>query len=407
MSFTTMGLSAPVMRAVSESGYNSPTEIQRSAVPIALKGLDIIGCAPTGTGKTAAFVLPILERLGQGSAQQKYGRVPRALVLTPTRELAQQIEDAILVYGKFTRVRPVSIYGGVNIAGQLRALKLGADIIVATPGRLLDHIQRRSITLTGIEVLVLDEADRMLDMGFINDVRAIIGRLPVERQTMLFSATITDEVRGLVHRFQKNPHRIDIGRPLEPIQTVTQQFFAVSQPVKTDLLIHILKNETATSVLVFSRTKHGADRIARRLDRSGVRTAAIHSARSQSQRQRALEGFKQRRYRVLVATDIAARGIDIEGISHVVNFDTPAFAQDYIHRIGRTGRAEATGTAFTFVSHEEKKYLRGIEYATGKRFGLERYPGFSDPDAPQDEKTCAPKRPVRFERRYSRKIRFF
>jgi ATP-dependent RNA helicase RhlE len=379
MSFSTFGLSPAAMQGVSSSGYNIPTEIQRKAIPLALEGKDIIGCAPTGTGKTAAFVLPMLTRLEQSPMCGQSGRFPRALILTPTRELAQQIEDAIRTYGKYTGIRPVSIYGGSGMGGQLSQLRQGVDIVVATPGRLLDHMQRGSIVLSRIEILVLDEADRMYDMGFIDAVRSIIAKVPARRQTLLFSATISQEVRSLVAGIQKNPHLIEIGEPFTPVKTVEQHFYYIPQQSKMDLLLHVLGRGAIETMLVFSRTKRGADKIARRLSQKGISSAAIHSNRSQSQRREALEGFKQRRHKVLVATDLAARGIDVSGISHVVNYDTPVFAEDYIHRIGRTGRAEAKGAALTFVSSDEEKYVKRIEYLIGKRFEMKEYPGFAYP----------------------------
>ena len=379
MGFSKVGLSEAIMQAVSATGYRTPTEIQQKAIPLAIAGRDILGCAPTGTGKTAAFVLPILHCLEEQPAQGRRGRYPRALILTPTRELAQQIEDAIFTYGKFSTVEPVSIYGGVDINRQLRILKHGADIVVATPGRLLDHMERGSIDLSGIEILVLDEADRMFDMGFIQAVRKIISHVPHDRQTLLFSATMSREVRSLVEGIQKDPHFIEIGEPFKPVDTVTQQFYSIPQKSKTDLLVQILKSEDVETMLIFSRTKHGADKIARQLDRHGIKASVIHSNRSQSQRQHSLDGFKQRHFKVLVATDIAARGIDVDGISHVLNFDTPAFPEDYIHRIGRTGRAEMKGIAVTFVSDDEAKYLKRIEQLTGKKFIPVRYPGFAYP----------------------------
>jgi ATP-dependent RNA helicase RhlE len=406
MSFSAIGLSAEVMQGVAKSGYTSPTEIQRKAIPLAIAGKDIIGCAPTGTGKTAAFVLPILDRLQHNTLGQR-PRFPRALILTPTRELAQQIDDSIRTYGKFTGFRSLSVYGGVGIGGQLSCLRQGVDIVVATPGRLLDHLERNSIDLSHIEFLVLDEADRMFDMGFINAVRAIIAKIPKERQTMLFSATMSREVRDLVAGIQKNPQFIEIGEPFSPVATVEQHFFCVSQHTKTDLLVHILDKEKIETMLVFSRTKHGADKIAKRLAQCGIKSAAIHSNRSQSQRHQALEGFKRREYKVLVATDLAARGIDVEGISHVVNYDTPVFSEDYIHRIGRTGRAEATGIAFTFVSNDEEKYFKRIEYLTNKRFELKEYPGFAYPD--EHRSVSVVKQVVPFFKRkktYFRKPRF-
>jgi ATP-dependent RNA helicase RhlE len=391
MSFSKFGLSDAVLQGLSASGYSRPTEIQQKAIPLLLAGKDIIGCAPTGTGKTAAFVLPILHSLGKSNRHALHGHFPRVLILTPTRELAAQIEEAIRSYGTHCVCKPVSIYGGVDINRQIRSLRNGVDIVVATPGRLIDHMERRSIDLSHIEILVLDEADRMFDMGFINAVRKIIACVPRERQTLLFSATMSREVRSLVANIQRTPHLIEIGEPSSPVTTVEQKVYRVSQPTKTGFLVHLLKNEAIESMLVFSRTKHGADKIARQLERSGIKTAVIHSNRSQSQRQKTLEGFKHRCFKVLVATDVAARGIDVKDISHVVNYDTPRFPEDYIHRIGRTGRAEKKGIAFTFVSRDEEKYLRRIELMIGKRFEISGYPGFAcdEPPAPAIVTECA------------------
>ncbi len=377
MSFSTIGLSDSVMQGVSASGYSSPTEIQKKAIPLALSGNDIIGCAPTGTGKTAAFVLPILNKLESSPVQTH--RAPRVLILTPTRELAQQIEDAICTYGKFTQFRAVSIYGGVDIKKQFKSLKNGVDIIVATPGRLLDHLERRSVNLSCVETLVLDEADRMYDMGFIKAVRAIIACVPKKRQTMLFSATMSHEIRSLVAAIQNNPSVVTVGTTSTPAQTVTQHFYCVPQPSKLSLLLHVLSNEETGPMLVFSRTKHGADKISRKLQSNGYASTTIHSNRSQSQRMHALDGFKRGQYKVLVATDLAARGIDVDGITHVVNYDTPAFAEDYVHRIGRTGRAEAKGISLTFVSSDEQSYVTKIERLIGKRLEVKQYPGFTTP----------------------------
>ena len=404
MNFSTMGLSEPILKAVHASGYSSPTEIQSAAIPSALKGQDILGCAPTGTGKTAAFVLPILHRLAGNTQQKGASRYPRALVLTPTRELAQQIDDAARVYGKFTYFRSIAAYGGVNIQNQIRNLRRGVDIVIATPGRLLDLIDRRCVDLSKVEILVLDEADRMYDMGFIRDVKRIISHVPRERQTMLFSATMSGEIRRLVAGIQNNPKRIEIGEINTPVETVTQVAYTVPQRSKTDLLVHMLRKEQVETMLVFSRTRHGADRIARVLDRSGIRSSVIHSDRSQAQRTRALDGFKQRKFQVLVATDLAARGIDIDSISHVVNYDTPVYAEDYIHRIGRTGRAQAEGTAVTFVSNDEEKYLRRIEMLTSKRIRPQIYEGFNYPEPPRPVQKPAPlfSRPIRRTRRMVR-----
>ncbi|MFH1719231.1 MAG: DEAD/DEAH box helicase [Planctomycetota bacterium] len=382
MPFKTFGLSDPLVQGILATGYTAPTEIQSRAIPAAIEGRDVIGCAQTGTGKTAAFVLPILDRLCHEKAGKK--RVIKSLILTPTRELALQIEKSILGYGRFLDLRVLAVYGGVNIQTQLSALRRGIDIVVATPGRLMDHMQRKTIDLRRIEVLVLDEADRMLDMGFINDVRKIVGTLPVKRQTMLFSATISREVKELAAGILKSPEMIQIGRQ-NPVETITQHVYSVDKTRKTDLLLHMLEKGQMYSVLVFSRTKHGADKISQRLKRAGVLSVAIHSGRTQGQRQRALDGFKAGEFQVMVATDIAARGIHIDGISHVVNFDVPAYAEDYVHRIGRTGRAAATGDAVTFVCRDEEKYLRNIEKFIGRHFQTEICEGFSStkPDSPQ------------------------
>ena len=374
MTFTTFGLSDPLVRGILATGYTAPTEIQSQAIPSAVRGRDIIGCAQTGTGKTAAFVLPILDRLSHEPAAKK--PVTRALILTPTRELALQVEKAIQGYGRFVDLRTLAVYGGVKIKGQLRTLKRGVDIVVATPGRLMDHMGRSSIDLEHIEVLVLDEADRMLDMGFINDVQRIVSVLPEKRQTMLFSATISKEVKSLAAEMQRSPKMIQIGRPRNPIETITQHIYPVRREQKMDLLVHMLKDTQMYSVLVFSRTKRGADRINRRLKRAGVVSVAIHSGRTQGQRLQAMDGFKRGTYQVMVATDIAARGIDIEGISHVINFDVPAYAEDYVHRIGRTGRATATGDAITLVSYDEQQYLRKIESFIRREFKPEKCKGF-------------------------------
>ena len=376
MPFTNFGLSDPLLRGILATGYTAPTEIQSQAIPAAVEGRDVIGCAQTGTGKTAAFVLPILDRLSHESTPKK--RIVRSLILTPTRELALQIENAIQGYGRFVDLRSLAVYGGVKIRGQLNVLKRGVDIVVATPGRLMDHMERGTIDLKHIEVLVLDEADRMLDMGFINDVKKIVRALPgKKRQTMLFSATISKEVKNLAAEMLKSPKMIQIGRPRNPIETITQHIYPVRKEQKMDLLIHMLGASQMYSVLVFSRTKRGADKISRRLKRAGVVAVAIHSGRTQGQRLQAMDGFKRGKFQVMVATDIAARGINIEGISHVINYDVPAYAEDYVHRIGRTGRAAALGDAITFVSYDEQKYLRKIENFIGRELETEICEGFT------------------------------
>ena len=394
MPFKTFGLSDPLVQGILATGYTAPTEIQSQAIPAVIRGSDVIGCAQTGTGKTAAFVLPILDRLSHERAGRKRG--VRSLILTPTRELAVQIERAIVGYGRFTSLKGLAVYGGVSINNQIATLRRGVDIVVATPGRLIDHIQRKTIKLGGVEVLVLDEADRMLDMGFVNDVRRIVGGLPKKRQTLLFSATISPEVKTLAADMLKSPKVIQIGRPRNPIDTITQHIYSVEKALKMDLLLHMIEDWRMFSVLVFSRTKYGADKINRRLKRAGVVAVSIHSGRTQNQRQRALDGFRSGKYQVLVATDIAARGIDVEGISHVINYDVPTHAEDYVHRIGRTGRAEATGDAITFVSSEEEKYLREVGRFIGRKLKAQKCKGFSyvksAPPAPKTAKSSKPSR---------------
>jgi len=405
MPFKTFGLSDPLVQGILATGYTAPTEIQSQAIPAALAGGDIIGCAQTGTGKTAAFVLPILDRLSHERARRKGKRTVRSLILTPTRELAVQIERSILGYGRFTDLRALAVYGGVSINNQIAALRRGVDIVVATPGRLIDHIQRNTIKLSGIEVLVLDEADRMLDMGFVHDVRRIVGPLPKKRQTLLFSATISPEVKALAADMLKSPTVIQIGRPRNPIETITQHIYAVEKPLKMDLLLHMIEDWRMFSVLVFSRTKYGADKISRKLKRAGIVAVAIHSGRTQNQRQQALDGFRSGKFQVMVATDIAARGIDVEGISHVINYDVPTHAEDYVHRIGRTGRAEATGDAITFVSSEEEKYLREVGKFIGRKLKTEMCKGFSyvkstppESNPPKSSKSSQHKKPPKSKR---------
>jgi ATP-dependent RNA helicase RhlE len=394
MPFKKFGLSDPLVQGILATGYTAPTEIQSQAIPAAIGGSDIVGCAQTGTGKTAAFVLPILDRLSHERAGRK--RAVRSLILTPTRELAVQIERSILGYGRFTDLKALAVYGGVSINNQIAALRKGVDIVVATPGRLIDHIGRNTIQLSSVEVLVLDEADRMLDMGFVHDVRRIVGSLPKKRQTLLFSATISPEVKTLAADMLKSPKVIQIGRPRNPIDTITQHIYAVEKTLKMDLLLHMIEDWRMFSVLVFSRTKYGADKISRRLKRAGVVAVSIHSGRTQNQRQQALDGFRSGKYQVMVATDVAARGIDVEGISHVINYDVPTHAEDYVHRIGRTGRAEATGDAITFVSSEEEKYLREVGKFIGRKLKAQKCKGFSYVKSlPPEPKTAKSSKPSR------------
>lgn len=372
MQFNKLGLSQPLLRAIEAVGYETPTEIQARAIPPALAGDDLIGRAKTGSGKTAAFILPTLDRIVNG---KRPGRgVVRALVLTPTRELAQQVADSAKLYGRYTKLSSDAMYGGVSIEPQLKRMHRGIDVLAATPGRLLDHIERGSVDLSQCEVLIVDEADRMFDMGFIKDVKRIIAKIPKNRQTLLFSATMSKEVRQLSTQIMRDPVSLEVGVEDKPAESVRQSFYAVEKPSKLGLLHHLITSHKMESVLVFSRTKHGANKIARKLERSGIETGVIHSNRSQSQRLSALSAFKDGRHRVLVATDIAARGIDVVGISHVINYDTPTFAEDYIHRIGRTGRADAKGDAITFVSRDERDSLRKIERFVGKEYEVSPAP---------------------------------
>jgi ATP-dependent RNA helicase RhlE len=379
MNFSIFGLEDRLLQGIQATAFTNPTPIQERTIPVALSGADILGCAQTGTGKTAAFVIPTLHRLAQAQQSQEHRkgfRPLRALILSPTRELVQQIEEHVRALARFLPLRICTIYGGMSIDNQIRQLKTGMDIIVATPGRLIDLLNRKSLSLSNLEILVLDEADRMLDMGFIHDVRKIVAQTPPQRQTLLFSATMSPQIQSLTRAIQNVPTMIEIGERRKPAESVTQHFYSVPQAGKIDLLLHILKTEAMESVLVFSRTKHGADRIAQRLERDGLKSVAIHSNRTQPQRQRALAGFRAGQFKILVATDVAARGIDVDGISHVINFDIPEAAEDYIHRIGRTGRANTTGDALTFVASDEHHNLRKIERHIGKRLQMKQYPGF-------------------------------
>ena len=358
--FADLGLSEPLLRAVLEEGYTEPTPIQRQAIPHALAGRDLFGCAQTGTGKTAAFALPMIERL----LKVRKPRVPRGcrmLVLAPTRELAAQIHDAFRAYGRHANLRSAVIYGGVGQSPQVNALKPGLDVLIATPGRLLDLHNQRLIDLKHVDTFVLDEADRMLDMGFIHDVRRITALVPRERHTLFFSATLPDEVRSLAASMLRDPVEVRTARVSTPAETVAQTVMHVPQKQKKHVLAHLLKNEAMSRVIVFTRTKHGADKLVRDLVKSGVRAQAIHGNKSQSQRERALAEFKSQRPPVLVATDIAARGIDVDEVSHVVNFELPHEPETYVHRIGRTGRAGLTGAALAFCDAEERDRLKAIE----------------------------------------------
>ena len=355
MPFTTMGLSAAIIQGVKAMGYVEPTPIQLRAIPLIMSGEDVIGSAQTGTGKTAAFALPILSRLGQHS------RDPRVLVLEPTRELAAQVETAIRDFARFTDLRVAVLYGGVGYGRQNEALRSGVDIIVATPGRLLDHLQQKNCTLGHVKYLVLDEADRMLDMGFLPDVRRIIEKCPPARHTSLFSATIPPEINSLIKWAMKSPQTIEIGARRSPAETVKHVIYPVAEDQKADLLRELLHRVNYDSVIVFCRTKNRADRIGHMLRKNNHAVAILHSNRTQREREQALKGFRDGRFEVLVATDIAARGLDIANVSHVINFDVPQHPEDYVHRIGRTGRAEATGDAFTLMVAEDSQHVHAIE----------------------------------------------
>jgi ATP-dependent RNA helicase RhlE len=370
MPFSKLGLSPKVLDGVRAAGYTDPTAIQLRAIPIVLEGRDLIGSAQTGTGKTAAFALPIISRLG---ARGKL----RALVLEPTRELAAQVETAVRDYARFTDLRTLVLFGGTGYGRQDQALRQGADIVVATPGRLLDQIQRGMLRLSEIEILVLDEADRMLDMGFLPDVRRIVERCPRTRQTLLFSATIPPEIEQLCRWALRSPETVEIGQRRSPAETVTHALYPVDTPQKQDLLEELLRRTDYDQVLIFCRTKNGADRVARKLHQQGHAVAVLHSNRTQREREQALNGFRNGRYEVMVATDIAARGIDVEQISHVINFDVPHHPEDYVHRIGRTGRAQSVGDAFTIMTAEDLQEVAAIEHFIGQKIPRVKLEGFN------------------------------
>jgi len=378
MSFESLGLAPALLRALAEQGYAEPTPIQAGAIPVVLEGHDLLAAAQTGTGKTAAFALPLLQRMSTANHSNKR---PRALILTPTRELAAQIHDNMRAYGKHVRVSSTTIFGGVSMGPQIQALRRGTDVIIATPGRLVDHMQQRTIDLSGIEVLVLDEADRMLDMGFLPALKRIIGALPKQRQTLLFSATFASEIKSLAMQFMHSPREVSVTPANSVATTVSHEVHPVDASRKRDLLLHVLSKDSRRQTLVFSRTKHGADKLVRYLEQSGLRAAAIHGNKSQNARTRALSDFKSGRVTVLVATDIAARGIDIDQLPIVINFDLPMVAEDYVHRIGRTGRAGASGLALSLVSHEESGLLRDIRKLLNQEIAVSEVTGF-EPSAP-------------------------
>ena len=360
MSFENLNLIEPILRALKTEGYTTPTPIQEQAIPIILQNKDLLGCAQTGTGKTAAFAIPILQLLYQDRLQHKEQKTIKALILTPTRELAIQIDESFANYGKHTGLKHLVIFGGVSQNPQTDALKRGVDILVATPGRLLDLINQRYVHLEHIRMLVLDEADRMLDMGFVHDVKKIIAKIPAKRQTLFFSATMPNEIQQLANTILTKPEKVEVTPVSSTADTIQQSLFYVEKNDKRALLIHLLKDKNIKTALVFTRTKHGADKVVKDLVRVGITAEAIHGNKSQNARQRALSNFKNRTTRVLIATDIAARGIDIDELTHVINYELPNIPETYVHRIGRTGRAGASGIALSFCDAEEIEFLKDI-----------------------------------------------
>ena len=379
MSFSSFGLHPDLLRGVQEMGFSTPTPIQTQAIPPGLEGRDLLACAMTGSGKTAAFLLPIIQRLSA-----KPGRGTRALILTPTRELAAQIEEHLRGLAKHTRVRGAAIFGGVGMGPQEQALRTGVEIIVATPGRLLDHLKQPYANFANLEVLVLDEADRMLDMGFLPDIRRVLSHLPKQRQTLFFSATMPAPIAQLADQMLQRPVTINQERKAAPATGITQALYPVREELKAHLFLELLRRGELKDVIVFTRTKHRSNRLFDFLSTHGIRCERIHGNRSQAQRTQALAGFKSGQVQVLVATDIVARGIDVEELSHVVNFDVPHIPEDYIHRVGRTARADATGDAYTFVSPEEETDLRAIERAVGKRIPRLTLAGFDYQATPKE-----------------------
>ncbi len=391
-SFSSLTLAEPLLRAIADAGYTTPTPIQAQAIPQVLAGGDLLAAAQTGTGKTAGFTLPILHLLSARPVPAKPGR-PRCLILVPTRELAAQVEESVKTYGKYLPLTSMVMFGGVNINPQFKALKSRVDILVATPGRLLDHLGQKTVDLSGVEILVLDEADRMLDMGFIRDIKKVLAVLPKQRQNLLFSATFSDEIRTLANGLLHNPKSVEVARRNTTVEVIEQSMHRVPQAHKRDLLAHLIKHHDWQQVLVFTRTKHGANKLAEKLVKDGISAAAIHGNKSQSARTKALASFKDGNVRVLVATDIAARGIDIDQLPQVVNFELPNVAEDYVHRIGRTGRAGSTGSALSLVDDEELAYLRDIEKLIKRSIVRVEVEGFTPPakaDLMSDERPPRP-----------------
>ncbi len=374
MSFSTLGLSEPILRAIADEGYTEPTPIQKSAIPAVLAGGDLLAGAQTGTGKTAGFTLPILQRLLDASPA--VSKAPRVLILTPTRELAAQVEASVRTYGKYLSLRSAVVFGGVGLHPQIEKLRRGVDILVATPGRLLDLHQQKALDLSKVSIFVLDEADRMLDMGFIHDIKKVMKLLPAQRQSLLFSATFSEDIKNLADKLLKSPQLIEVARRNKTAETILQKVHPVDRDRKQKLLSHLIKSGDWHQVLVFTRTKHGANKLVEQLGGDGITAMAIHGNKSQTARTRALAEFKSGDLRALVATDIAARGIDIDQLPHVVNYDLPNVAEDYVHRIGRTGRAGASGEAISFLTVDETRFLAEIERLTQQNLPQEVVPGF-------------------------------
>jgi len=391
MSFDSLGLAPELLRALSDRGYTEPTPVQSRAIPEIFAGRDLLAGAQTGTGKTAGFTLPILQKLSTPTSRKKH---PRALILVPTRELAAQVADNVRTYGKYLAIRTTLIFGGVSINPQIDALERGTDILVATPGRLLDHAQQGTVDLDFIEVVVLDEADRMLDMGFIHDIKRILKLLPSKRQNLMFSATYSDDIRRLAQNFLRNPVEVEVARRNAAVETVSQVVYLADKDRKRALLSHLIRDGRWEQVLVFTRTKHGANRLAKQLEGDGIVTAAIHGNKSQNARTRALADFKDGKVVALVATEVAARGLDIKDLPHVVNYELPNVAEDYVHRIGRTGRAGATGIAVSLVANDEMGSLKDIERLLGRAIPRATLPAISMPQIDHSAVQTAVHRPA-------------
>jgi len=403
MTFRNLGLSTDLLRAVADSGYTEPTPIQKQAIPAVLQGQDVFASAQTGTGKTAGFTLPLLQLLN-ATNPNKVHRTPRALILTPTRELADQVNDSVKTYGKYLSLRSAVVYGGVGIKPQIQTLRRGVDILVATPGRLLDHLGQKTVDLSQIEILVLDECDRMLDMGFIRDIRKILAILPPSRQTLMFSATFSKPIQQLANTLLKSPTQIEVARRNTTAEQVEQVVHPVDRDRKRELLSHMIGFHNWKQVLVFTRTKHGANRLAEQLAKDGLKTTAIHGNKSQAARTRALQDFKQGKVRVLVATDVASRGLDIDQLPHVVNYELPNVPEDYVHRIGRTGRAGNVGRAVSLVCSDEYPFLKDIERLLNQTLAKEVIPGYEPTSIAQPE-AVQPKRQRSNQRRSSNRTK--